>query len=48
MTYRRTDGGDCNIPFAFLKKQGDNNSIVYCQKHKVRVLVFLVRTSGTF
>ena len=25
-----------------------NNSIVYGQKHKVWVLVFLVRTSGTF
>ena len=25
-----------------------NNSVVYGQKHKVRVLVFLNRTSGTF
>ena len=25
---RRTDGGDCNIPNAFLKKRGDN----YAQK----------------
>ena len=24
-TDRRTDGGDCNIPIAFLKKRGDNN-----------------------
>ena len=24
-TNRRTDGGDCNIPDAFLKKRGDNN-----------------------
>ena len=23
-TERRTDGGDNNIPFAFLKKRGDN------------------------
>ena len=23
-TDRRTDGGDNNIPFAFLKKRGDN------------------------
>ena len=22
---RQTDGGDYNIPFAFLKKRGDNN-----------------------
>ena len=22
----RTDGGDCNIPDAFLKKRGDNNN----------------------
>ena len=22
----RTDGGDCNIPDAFLKKRGDKNS----------------------
>ena len=25
-----------------------NNSVVYSQKHKVWVLAFLVRTSGTF
>ena len=25
MTDGRTDGGDCNIPIAFLKKRGDNN-----------------------
>ena len=25
-TDRRTDGGDCNIPDAFLKKRGDNNN----------------------
>ena len=25
-----------------------NNSLVYDQKHKVKVLVFIVRTSGTF
>ena len=25
-----------------------NNSVVYVQKHKVWVLVFLYRTSGTF
>ena len=25
VTDRRTDGGDCNIPDAFLKKRGDNN-----------------------
>ena len=24
MTDGRTDGGDCNIPIAFLKKRGDN------------------------
>ena len=24
MTDGRTDGGDCNIPNAFLKKRGDN------------------------
>ena len=24
MTDGRTDGGDCNIPDAFLKKRGDN------------------------
>ena len=23
----QTDGGDCNIPFAFLKKRGDNQRI---------------------
>ena len=25
MTDGRTDGGDCNIPDAFLKKRGDND-----------------------
>ena len=25
---RRTDGGDYNIPFAFLKKRGDNNHVL--------------------
>ena len=25
-TDRRTDGGDCNIPDAFLKKRGDKNA----------------------
>ena len=24
----RTDGGDCNIPYAFLKKRGDNKTIL--------------------
>ena len=24
----RTDGGDCNIPNAFLKKRGDNDSLL--------------------
>ena len=28
MTDRRTDGGDCNIPDAFLKKRG-NNKVIY-------------------
>ena len=27
MTDGRTDGGDCNIPDAFLKKRGDNNGL---------------------
>ena len=26
MTDGRTDGGDCNIPEAFLKKRGDNKN----------------------
>ena len=31
MTDRPTDGGDCNIPDAFLKKRGDNNvQNAYC------------------
>ena len=29
MRDRRTDGGNCNIPDAFLKKCGDNNSLKY-------------------
>ena len=28
--------------------QMPNNSVVYGQKHKVWILIFLVRTSGTF
>ena len=28
MTDGRTDGGDCNIPDAFLKKRGDNNRTI--------------------
>ena len=28
MTDGRTDGGDCNIPDAFLKKRGDNNGLI--------------------
>ena len=31
-----------------LANLNSNNSVVYSQKHKVLVLVFLVRTSGTF
>ena len=31
-----------------LASLNSNNSVVYGQKHKVWVLVFLVRTSGTF
>ena len=30
-TDRRTDGGDCNIPNAFLKKCGDKNQYVTSQ-----------------
>ena len=26
----RTDRGDCNIPYAFLKKRGDKNSSSVC------------------
>ena len=29
MTDGRTDGGDCNIPDAFLKKRGDNNNVYF-------------------
>ena len=28
-TDRRTDGGDCNIPDAFLKKRGDNKQMAH-------------------
>ena len=28
MTDGRTDGGDCNIPDAFLEKRGDNEMIL--------------------
>ena len=26
---RRTDGGDCNIPYAILKKRGDNDGFEF-------------------
>ena len=28
MTDGRMDGGDCNIPDAFLKKRGDKNNLI--------------------
>ena len=38
MTDIWTDGGDCNIPEAFLKKRGDKNSELTlnmeCRNHK--------------
>ena len=41
-TDRRTDGGDCNIPYAFLKKRGDNNLKIlsvtnFCRYEKYHV-----------
>ena len=48
-----TDGGDCNIPDAFLKKRGDNN-VCYCKKstvHGPMLLLdrhFIYCDNGTF
>ena len=41
MTDGRTDGGDCNIPNAFLKNCGDKNSHMEASIH---VGVIVVRT----
>ena len=37
-TDRRTDGGDCNIPDAFLKKRGDKYAVL----HNVSLLGFTI------
>ena len=34
MTDGQTDGGDCNIPDAFLKKLGDNKRLLFIGKIK--------------
>ena len=34
MTDGQTDGGDCNVPDAFLKNRGDNKSAVSLNKPK--------------
>ena len=39
MTDRQTDGGDCNIPDAFLKKRGDKNSFKITGAPNLRSLI---------
>ena len=41
---RRTDGGDNNILFAFLKKRGDNNTIAQWRSFSVTVLLHVKKT----
>ena len=54
---RRTDGGDYNIPFAFLKKGGDNypvgkesNRLIvhYFSKYGKMSMVYCETTSNSF
>ena len=40
MTDGRTDGGDCNIPDAFLKKRGDNKSLCLPKLKSIAVLLY--------
>ena len=44
MTDGRTDGGDCNIPDAFLKKRGDKN--LSLAKNQVFGVFFSSRLDG--
>ena len=38
-TDRRTDGGDCNIPYAFLKKRGDKN-VDWDVKNQIKQIIY--------
>ena len=38
MTDRRTDGGDCNIPDAFLKKRWDKNQNNVRKRYIINIL----------
>ena len=44
-TDRQTDGGDYNIPFAFLKKRGDNKITLNHQCHLYKISVYLILIS---
>ena len=39
---RRTDGGDYNIPFSFLKKRGDNNTNYPQKKHRLGMVIYIL------
>ena len=41
-----TDGGDCNIPDAFLKKRGDNNLVL--RIYFVTIVMFYVINFSQF
>ena len=52
-TDRRTDGGDCNIPDAFLKKRGDNkqiliDSLTCCKEVKTMSMILYIYFKNTF
>ena len=42
MTDGRTDGGDCNIPYAFLKKRGDNKAMLKSRMFQEPLLTLTV------
>ena len=49
VTDRRTDGGDCNIPEAFLKKRGDNDihRWIYCRQPLIECSLSIYRSMCT-
>ena len=48
-TDRRTDGGDCNIPDAFLKKRGDNRqSRVMVLGYEIILVAFMTHRLTLF
>ena len=47
-TEGQTDGGDCNIPDAFLKTRGDNKLSCLSKEITYQVNKFRIISNGTF